>query len=212
MKRRWMFALALLALLLSACGGGDTQETTAPPKTVAPLPVTLKLDELEDCTFAAAFEPSDVHISDGNLVITLAPHYAPQYDLVDISHLAVGDTLLVRGNPVKVETLKREKNHVAINGGYEAEGLDLYTQEDGVFVESIPDVGPVYVPLGDVTLVVAQDFVFTDNSDPANPGWQISAGDFLMAMQSRADSFTPASTTVRVEKGQIVELVKNYMP
>ena len=53
---------------------------------------------------------------------------------------------------------------------------------------------------------------FTDNSDPENPGWQISAGDFLMSMENRTDSFLPAATVVRTAGGKIVELTRNYMP
>ena len=68
------------------------------------------------------------------------------------------------------------------------------------------------LPLGEVTISVDPDFVFTDNSDPENPGWQISAGDFLMSMENRTDSFLPAATVVRTAGGKIVELTRNYMP
>ena len=59
--------------------------------------------------------------------------------------------------------------------------------------------GSVLLPLGEVTLSVDPGFVFTDNSDPENPGWQISAGDFLMSMENRTDSFRPEATVVPTE-------------
>ena len=215
MKKRWIIMLALALLLLAACGGKQEPAQTkspAKPKTVAPLAPDLSLENLEDCTFAAAFEPSDVHVTEGDLVITLAPYYTPKYDGADIGGLAVGDTLVLTDRQLKVEALERTGDHVAVNGGTEKDGCDLYTQEDGVFVQAVPDRGPVQLPLGKVTLSVDPDFVFTDNSDPENPGWQISAGDFLMAMENRTDSFLPAATVVRTAGGKIVELTRNYMP
>lgn len=214
MKKRWIVMVAL-ALLLAACGGKQQPaqtESPAKPKTVAPLAPDLSLEDLEDCTFAAAFEPSDVHVTDGDLVITLAPYYTPKYDGADIGGLAVGDTLVLTDRQLKVEALERTGDHVAVNGGTEKDGCDLYTQEDGVFVQAVPDRGPVQLPLGEATISVDPDFVFTDNSDPENPGWQISAGDFLMSMENRTDSFLPAATVVRTAGGKIVELTRNYMP
>ena len=215
MKKRWIVMLALSLLLLAACGGKQEPaqtESPAKPKTVAPLAPDLSLENLEDCTFAAAFEPSDVHVTEGELVITLAPYYTPKYDGADIGGLAVGDTLVLTDRQLKVEALERNGDHVAVNGGTEKDGCDLYTQEDGVFVQAVPDRGPVQLPLGEATISVDPDFVFTDNSDPENPGWQISAGDFLMSMENRTDSFLPAATVVRTAGGKIVELTRNYMP
>lgn len=213
MKKRWIVMVALALLVLSACGAKQEQAVEpAKPKTVSALAPDLSLENLEDCTFAAAFEPSDVHVTEGDLVITLAPYYTPKYDGADIGGLAVGDTLVLTDRQLKVEALERTGDHVAVNGGTEKDGCDLYTQEDGVFVQAVPDRGPVQLPLGEVTISVDPDFVFTDNSDPENPGWQISAGDFLMAMENRTDSFLPAETVVRTAAGKIVELTRNYMP
>ena len=213
MKKRWIVMVALALLVLSACGAKQEQAVEpAKPKTVSALAPDLSLENLEDCTFAAAFEPSDVHVTDGDLVITLAPYYTPKYDGADIGGLAVGDTLVLTDRQLKVEALERTGDHVDVIGGTEKDGCDLYTQEDGVFVQAVPDRGPVQLPLGEVTLSVDPDFVFTDNSDSENPGWQISAGDFLMSMENRTDSFLPAATVVRTAGGKIVELTKNYMP
>ena len=119
MKKRWIIMLALALLLLAACGGKQEPaqtESPAKPKTVAPLAPDLSLEDLEDCTFAAAFEPSDVHVTEGDLVITLAPYYTPKYDGADIGSLAPGDTLVLTDRQLKVEALERNGNHVAVNG------------------------------------------------------------------------------------------------
>lgn len=215
MKKKWIVILASCLLLLSACGGhADSDETAAPaqPKTVAPLPADVSVDALDNCTFAAAFEASDVYVREGDLVISLAPYYTPKYDGTDIASLAVGDTLVVGGENVAVQSIQQSENCISINGGYENDGYDLYPQEDGTYCWAVIDVGSEYVPLGEVTLSVDPDFVFVDNSDPQSPGLQITAGDFLMAMQNRTDSFSPNATRVRTANGKIVELTKNYMP
>ena len=214
MKKKWIVFLAVCLLVFSACGSKEPAETTAPaqPKTVAPLPADVSMDVLDDCTFAAAFEASDVYVREGELVITLVPYYTPKYDAADVANLAVGDTLVVGGENVAVESIQRSDNFVSVNGGYEAEGYDLYAQEDGTYCWTVMDVGSEYVPLEEVTLSVDREFVFTDNSDPQSPGLQIAAADFLMAMQNRTDSFGPSATRVRTAGGKVVELTKNYIP
>lgn len=214
MKKKWIVFLAACLLVFSGCSGSDPAETTASaqPKTVAPLPADISVDALDNCTFAAAFEASDVYVREGDLVISLAPYYTPKYNGADIASLAVGDTLVVGGENVAVQSIQQSDNCISINGGYENDGYDLYPQEDGTYCWTIMDVGSEYVPLEEVTLSVDPDFVFIDNSDPQSPGLQITAGDFLMAMQNRTDSFTPNATRVRTANGKIVELTKNYMP
>lgn len=206
-------AMLILAALLCACGKTGKAETApADPKTVAPLPADLSLEELDNCVFAAAFEPSDVYMSQGNLVISLVPNYAPKYDREQVDALNPGDTLVLGGENVTVESVQRKDNHVAVNGGTEAGGCDLYLLDMGAYIQVIPDAGTVYAPLGTVTLCVDPNFVFTDNSDPQNQGLQISAGDFLLAMENRVDSFAANATLVRTENGCIVELTKEYLP
>lgn len=212
MKKRCLLLLLAL-LLLSACGKTEKTETVpASPKTVVPLGADLSLDMLDSCTFAAAFDPSDVYVSEGNLVISLVPYYAPKYDREQVEKLTAGDTLVLSGEAVRVESFRKKDNQVFINGGTEAGGFDLYLLDMGLYIQVIPDQGTVYAPLEVVTLCVDPGFVFTDNSDPQNQGWQISAGDFLLAMENRSDSFTPNGTLVRTENGCIVELTKEYLP
>lgn len=216
------------ALLLAGCGASGTQASSAAGsgsaaqsdagtpeagETVRPLPTTLSVDSLEDCTFAASFAASDVALDgDGMLCVTMTVYDYERFDLVDISELAEGDTLVIDGKDVPVESVERSGSYVTVNGGLEEGGYDLYTEEDGVYYEVIMDAGANYYAIGEVTLPVDQEFVFTDNADLEKPGQISYAGDFLMAMEDSDDVFQANATTVRTADGKIVELTRNYMP
>ncbi len=214
--------LASALLLLTACGSKTSEspaaasasaETSGAPQTVEAMPETLKIDALDDCTFAASFKASDVATDkDGTLTIRLSVDTYECYDMVDISRLAAGDTLVVEGKKFAVKTVDRSGADVRVNGGTEAGGYDLHTDEDGVYYIINMDAGPTYHTIGETTLPVGKDFVYTDNSDPEKPGQKLSADDFQKAMKGSDASFVPAATTVRVAGGKIVELTKNYMP
>lgn len=213
-------------LLLSACGGktaaspsasaapsaGTSAEASGAAQTVKPLDETLSVDALDDCTFAASFQASDVTQTNGQLQIRLAVCDHESYDLVDISKLAAGDTLVVEGKNVAVTSVDRSGSDVLVNGGTEAGGYDLHTDDEGVYYVITMDAGPTYHTVGETTLTVGQDFVYTDNSDPQNSGKKSNASDFLTAMQGSSESFSANATTVRVAGGKIVELTRNYMP
>jgi len=107
MIKRIMGLLLLTGvLLLAACGAGagtaagsasESAAGSAPAphsaKTVEPLPAALHADALDDCTFAAGFQASDVALNDdGMMVVHLTVYDYELFDLVDISQLAAGDS------------------------------------------------------------------------------------------------------------------------
>jgi predicted small secreted protein len=227
MKKPLLFVLLAAMLLLSACGNagaggsassaaGSAQSAPASSrsgKTVEPLPAQLDLHALQDCTFAASFASSDVGLDgDGMLCVTMTVYDYELFDLVDISQLARGDILDVDGKKLEVTSVDRSGADVTVNGGLEEGGCDLHTDEDGVYYEVIMDAGKNYKAIGQVTLPVDQDFVYTDDSDLENPGKTFYAGDFLTAMENGTDTFQANATTVCTAGGKIVELTRIYMP
>ena len=182
-------------------------------KTIAPMASELDLTALDDCTFAASFGPGDAVVNDeGVLTLTLTVYDYERFDMVDISALEVGDILVIEGNTAPVNKLERDGNHVTINGGYDAGGYDLYTDEDGVYYESIEEYGKIYYEVGQVTLPVDQDFLLTDNSDPQNQGVTLYPGDLLNLEDFTQIAFTANATTVHTAGGKIVEITREYRP
>jgi hypothetical protein len=180
---------------------------------ISPLPSSLDIDSLEDCTIAASFEPSDVSKnSDGTIVINMMVCDYERYDMVDISKLAVGDTIVSNGDNIAVKSMEQSGSDIVINGGEEAGGFTLHTDDDGVYYIYTEEGGAYYYGLGTVTLPLSQDFVFIDKSEPQTAEKQMNADDFLTAMQSYTKSFYSNTTTVRIEGGSIAEVQKLYRP
>ena len=204
--------------LLAGCGSAAGNISAAVPGAddalmVEPLESTLYVNHLEDSNFAASFKASDVRLNDdGALCVAMQVWDYERFDPVDIASLKVGDTILINGKKVCVDSIEMEGQYAVINGGLEEGGFDLFTDEDGEYHEVIMDAGPRYFPVGEVTIPVAQEFVFTDNSDPENQGKIMYAGDFLIAMEQSDEEFNANATVVRTENGKIMEITRNYMP
>ena len=139
MKKVLAILLAISVLALSACAAKqtapDTQdtpaaETTGQPdaseqageeqaseeqqpaqetKRIEPLPESLDLNALTDATVAASFGTEDISEKDGKTEITLTVYDYDVYDMVDISQLAVGDTIVVDGKDMVV-TSREDKD------------------------------------------------------------------------------------------------------
>ena len=179
-----------------------------------PLPGYLDVNALQDCTFSAGFEAKDVYLNDdGALVVHMTVYDHELFDLVDISELAVGDTLVIDGNELMVETLERDNaGGIIINGGLDKDGYYLATDDDGVYYERGMDDAYSYYAVGEATIPVDQDFLLTDSSDLDKPERTLYAGDFLMEMENSTEIFSPNNTTVTVANGKILGMVRVYTP
>ena len=135
------------------------------------------------------------------------------YDMVDISLMEEGDTIIIQNQEVEVATLKRtEHGLVIINGGEENGGYDLYTDDSGVYYEmGFSDV-KAYYPLGEATIRVSVDFKFYDNSDLEAGEKMFYPGDFLIDDAGIRYDFNANNTTIVIEDGQIIAMNRIYTP
>ena len=137
-----------LLLSMTACSttkdvnaGADLPETTptsipAPAtKTVTPLPVTIDVNNLTDCTVAVSIEKEDLSLDNtGARVLPVTVYTYDLYDMVDIAMMAPGDTIILRGEEVLVtELVRTDSGAVQINGGLDAGGYELRTDEHTVY-------------------------------------------------------------------------------
>lgn len=236
MKKALAILLALSVLALSACAAkqvnSDTQkdvsaETAAPSadpeqtedaqqsaqeaKRVEPLPETLDVNALTDATVAASFSAEDISEKDGKTQITLTVYDYDVYDMVDVAQLAVGDTIVVDGKDMVVTSREDKDGFVTINGGLEQGGVDLTSDDSGVYYAVGMDDVKSYHELGRITVPVAEGFVLTDNADPEHPDETYAASD-LAKLAASEPGFTANNTPATIEHGELTVLARSYTP
>ena len=181
---------------------------------VMPLPVTVDLDHLNDCTVAISLDKGDVYTDKNGAVQMDATVYVYDlYDMVDISLLEEGDTIVIRNQEVPVTNLERnELGLVIINGGEENGGYDFYTDNSGVYFEMGFNDAKAYYPLGEATIRVSADFEFYDSSDLEAGEKMFYPGDFLIDDAGIRYDFNANNTTIVIEEGQIIQMNRIYTP
>ena len=227
MKKKNLIALFMVfCLLLAGCGG--TQEnndvTTAPTaelldselasnaKTISPLPDTT-METLTDAILSVSLKEGDAYVDDAGIMqMDLTIYAYDRYEMVDIANLQVGDIIVRHSGEVTVTSIDRsETGMVSINGGLDHEGFQLVTDDSGLFYESGFNDSKNWYPTGEATIRVSVDFVFTDSSDLDLGETIFYPGSFLIGEVTNYD-FTPYNTTIRTEDGQIVEMIRRYIP
>lgn len=218
MKKALSLALALcmlLALGLSACGTQPSQDDNDPPadvKRVEPLPADESLSNPTDAEVAASFLPSNLREEDGKLVLEFTVYDYELFDSVDVSALAVGDTLVVDGKDMTVASREdTESGIVSINGGLENGGVDLAPGDGGTYYVIGLDDAKDYQEVATVKLPVDPNCVLTDHSNLEEPDQQLSITE-VQSMSDEESHFVPNNTLVRIENGTVTAITRNYMP
>ena len=234
--KKWILVMAAVCLMLAGCGkaeengpadntqpaGSDVEaaeqevsgeaEQEEPAVTVYPLPDTT-MENLTDAILSVSLKEGDAYVDDtGKMQMDVTIFTYDRYDMVDISGLKVGDTIVTHAGEVEVTAMERTEGGILyINGGLEEGGFDLVTDESGVFYETGFNDAKNWYEVGEATIRVSADFEGCDNSDPEQGEVVIYPGDFLVGAVTDYN-FTPYNTTIRVQDGQIVELNRVYMP
>lgn len=217
-KATLSLGLALGVLGLSGCGtpAADSGSASAggsqgEARRVEPLADTLDVSALAegDQQFTAGFRGSDIREDGGQLVIDLTVYTYDLYDAVDISMLAAGDTLVVKGEDIPVTAVAEENGGVTVNGGLENGGVDLISAGGGAYRLQLEDDARDLYEVGTVTLPVGQDCVLTDDADPEDTGRTLYAGDLLGLGD---EVFSPQATTVETAGGMVTAIHRDYTP
>lgn len=183
-------------------------------KTIAPLPVTIDMNNLDNCTVAVSFNKGDAYVDDNGIMQLKAKVYTYDlYDMVDIALLKEGDTIILRGEEVLVNSLVRtEHGSVQINGGLDVGGYELITTENTVYFETGYSDMKSYYELGEATLRVSADFIFTDKMDLDKGAVTYYPGDFLTDEAGIFYSFAPDNTSIVIQNGQVISMERIYTP
>lgn len=187
-------------------------EPTAAPVRVSPMPAALDMNDLDNCTLAVSLKEGDAYVDDeGAMQMKLTVYTFDRYDMVDIAQLKDGDVLTIDGQEIAVASVERsEQSGVLVNGGLENGGYTLRTEEDGTFFVSLENDAKSWHALGEATIRVSQDFLFTDNAQ--QPPVTYYPGDFLVEGTGIDYDFTPNNTTVTIENGRIIAMNRVFVP
>ena len=167
-----LIILLMICCMFTACGSQNDTVTDAPEQTenaegvvISPLPTTLDMNALDNCTLAVSFEKGDAYVDDtGAMQLDVTVYTYDLYDMVDIANLKVGDTIVIQGKDVMVESLETlESGLLFINGGMDNGGYDLWHNDSGVYFEHGYNDAKSYYSIGEATFRVSADFEFVDS-------------------------------------------------
>lgn len=226
MKLR-IFIILLLCILLSGCRRSGTkpeQTTVAVPvetkieKTTAvavirPLPDTT-MNSLDNSVLNISFMQNDFYQNEsGEMKLRMQIYSYEKFDLLDISDLKAGDTIILSGEEILVKFVERnDYGTVLINGGLDEGGFDLATDDSGIyFVHGYSDVKS-WMPVADAEFVVSETFVFHDSANLELDTVVYDAEDLVNGVPESIFGYQPQNTTVRIENGQVVEMNRIYTP
>ena len=186
-------------------------EPTEPSRILAPLPDTT-MDHLTDAILAVALEEGGAYVDDeGKMQMDLKIYSYDKYEMVDVANLEEGDMIFGHSGAVTITSIEQSGTTISINGGLNGDGFDLVTDEDGVFYERGYNDSKNWYEVGTATIRVSVDFEGVDKIDPEKGEVVLYPGSFLVGEVTNYD-FTPYNTTIRVENGQIVEMIRSYIP
>ena len=190
----------------------ETSAPTASGVTIYPLPDTT-MDNLSDAILAVSLSEGDAYVDDtGKMQMDLTIYTYDKYDLVDISYLKEGDTIVTHAGAVEITSLQYQQDGtICINGGLYEDGFDLDTDDSGVYYECGYNDTKNWHEIGKATIRVSADFEYHDTSDLELGEVLYFPGSFLIGEVTNYD-FTPYNTTIRVENGQIIEMHRVYVP
>ena len=204
-----ILAVVLMLAVFAACTTEKEEQNV-----IHPLPETLDINNLEDCTVSISLEKGNAYVDDSGVMVMKVKVYSYDlYDMVDISSLKENDTIARRNEEVKVTELQRlESGLVRINGGEENGGFDLISNGGTVYYETGMDDAKAYYELGEVTLPVSAEFEYLDQSELDAGIKTYYPGDFLGDDAEIEYDFSPYNTTILIENGIVTKMNKTYMP
>ncbi len=196
----------------------DSEQATASEEkesaAITPLPVTIDITKLEDCTVAISLEKGDFYVDKtGSVMMDVTVFVYDVYDMVDVSLMKEGDTILRNQESVLISSIERnESGSVLINGGLDNGGFDLHTEDNTVYYERGYSDMKSYYELGKVSLPVSPDFIYNDASDLDKDAVLFRSEDFLNGAIGIDYNFNANDTTIQIEGGYVTAMTRVYTP
>ena len=194
------------ALILCSC-------QTEAHKCIKTLPAGYSIDSLSDCRVPASFNVEDINWRGNNLAMNVFAENL--YDMVEISQMQKGDTLMYDGIPMIVESVVGKDGAIEVNGGIEEGGAWLTPYEGGTYRATQFDDHSVYTSLGKKELMISDDFSIVDCGE--NPQDSIititeNQKEYLEALPESRQTFSELDTKVLIENGVVTAIQRIWIP
>ncbi len=187
----------------------DETAATEGAVTVTPEANALGIDgSQDDVTFAVSFTADDITKDGDTYSISYTAYAEEAFDNFAVEALKAGDTIVLGGESVLIDTVEIKDGFVTINGGIEEGGYELMTTDDMFYYQiGMSDIR-TYETLGEATLPVSADCVITDSSENPEEAKTITMEDVIGSQIP----FYEQNTTITVNNGEIVEITRAFMP
>ena len=137
------------------------------------------------------------------------------YDVVAISQMQVGDTLVYAGEPMVVSKFEEVHGGIDINGGLDEGGCSLAPNEGGTYIARNWDDHATYTQLGKAEVALADNFIIIDCGEfPDDPNDTIrhNQKQYVESLKNGRDNFFPLNTCVTIENGMITRITRRWIP
>ena len=191
----------------------NIESVTETYNTISPLPGSIDINNLDNCTLPVSLEEGDAYVDDtGAMQMDVTVYTYDMYDMVDIVSLKEGDSIVIREQEIKVTSLERLGKEILINGGLDDDGYEFRTDDTTVWYECGYNDSKLYYELGEATIRVSAEMNFYDSSDLDKGEVMYYPGDFLTDKAGIVYHFVPGNTSIVIEDGMIIEMYRSYMP
>lgn len=196
---------------------------SADPRTIHPVATSIDLNNIADAVLPVSFNQGDIaSLASGVYINAIHVYSMDTYDPAQIEALRPGDTLMVSGEAVAVETAALEPEDpempevrvMQINGGEDEGGYTLIStpESTGYVVRMLSDMA-TYTELGVINLALDASATYTDSSNIEAEPVTYAYGDIAGAIQNdEYGYFVQYNTTIHVVGGRIVEIKRDYVP
>ena len=104
----------------------EKEENKVEKNTILPLPASIDMNQLENCTVAISLEQGDAYVDDtGAMQMDVTVYTYDLYDMVDMAGLKEGDTIVIREQEVEISSIERTERGILINGGLDENGYEF---------------------------------------------------------------------------------------
>lgn len=204
--KKILSAILTLVLVLTACAAFAAE--------IKPL-VSVNMEEsLDDCMLRVGFKLDSV--SEDRIFADIYDEM--RYDAVEVTQLAVGDTISFMGEDFTVETIDVDYS-TFVNGGYEEGGVTLCPDEGGTYIGLFYET-PAYMIVGCAELILADEITYSHWQEAEDGSISdemivtvIPAAELKNVLtEEGGDAFYPDSMVVTVEGGKVTAVTVNYVP